>query len=516
MRLFRPSFHHLLVLTAFVVLAPRGLATSPAEEPAGKTPSASLPERLLPEEPSVTRHRLVIDGEEISYTATAGTLTLRDPKDEKALAEVFYIAYEREGVEARERRPLTFSFNGGPGSSSVWMHLGLLGPKRVVLEDDGSPVPPPYALVDNAYSLLDVTDLVFIDPVSTGYSRAREADGAGAFHGVEGDTRAVADFIRLYSTRHTRWTSPKFLIGESYGTTRAAALAGELSRQHRLNLNGIILVSAVLNFQTLRFTEGNDLPYILFLPSYTATAWHHRKLAADLLAQPLETVLAAAEDFAGDAYLRGLFAGDSLPAEARASLRRTLARFTGLSEDYLERVNLRPDIFGFTVELLRAEGRVVGRFDSRYTGLTRDRNAAHMPYDPSGEAIFSAYASTFHDYVRTDLGYETDRPYEILTRRVHPWNWGAENSFLDVGPTLADALTQQSFLRVHIDNGYFDLATPYWATHYTVDHLRLPPEARARLSMSHYTAGHMMYLKLEDLRRQKANLAAFIREASGG
>lgn len=484
-------------------------AAAPAEAAEG-APGDSL----LPGEPSVTHHTIELGGEAISYTATAGTLTLRDD-EETPTAEVFYTAYTRDEVADRTRRPVTFSFNGGPGSSSVWMHLGLLGPRRVVLEDDGSPVPPPYRLVDNPYSLLDESDLVFIDPVSTGFSRATEKDGAAAFHGVKGDARSVADFIRLYCTREGRWTSPKFLIGESYGTTRAAALAGELSRTHRLNLNGIMLVSAVLDFSTIRFAEGHDLPYVMFLPTYTAAAWYHEKLSDELQAQPLETVLGEAEDFARGAYQAALFSGDAIDPGERQKVLRQLARLTGLDRQFLDRVNLRPTIFAFTAELLREEGKVIGRFDARYTGEVRDRNAGEMPYDPSGEGIFSAYASTFHDYVRGELGYETDRPYEILTRNVWPWDWGESNGYVNVGPTLADALTQQPFLRVHIDNGYYDLATPYWATHYTVNHLDLPPAVRARLTMSHYQSGHMMYLNQPDLAAQKANLAAFIREASG-
>ncbi|MFP4283610.1 MAG: S10 family peptidase [Opitutales bacterium] len=480
-------------------------AVSDAEERPGQA--------LLPAEASVTEHTVELNGETIAYTATAGTLTLRDA-EEKPTAEIFYIAYTRKGVE-RADRPITFSFNGGPGSSSVWLHMGVLGPRRVHLEADGSPVPPPYKLVDNEASLLDVTDLVFIDPVSTGFSRAKDPETAKRFHGVEGDTSSVADFIRLYTTRHARWTSPKFLIGESYGTTRAAALAGELAEEHRMNLNGLILVSAVLDFQTIRFTEGNDLPFVLFLPTYTATAWYHEQLPDDLQERELEEVLARAESFAAGPYQSALFAGASLEADERAAVLGELARFTGLDEAYLDRTDLRPTIFEFTAELLRGQDKVVGRFDSRYTGHALRRDAPQMEFDPSGEAFFSAYASTFQDYVRTELGFETDRPYEILTRNVWPWDWGADNAYLNVAETLAEVLTQQPFLRLHIDNGYYDLATPYWATHYTLNHLGVPPAVRERISMEHYTAGHMMYLNLPDLARQKAALAKFIRKASG-
>jgi carboxypeptidase C (cathepsin A) len=468
---------------------------------------------LIPDGPSVTQHSVMIDGVRIDYTATTGMLTLRD-ETEAPTADVFYIAYTRDNGSEAAARPVTFSFNGGPGASSVWMHLGLLGPKRVVVEDDGRPVAPPYALVENECSLLDETDLVFIDPVSTGFSRAKTPEQADPFHGVEGDTAAVADFIRLYCTRNERWTSPKFIIGESYGTTRAAALAGELFSRHHMNLNGIMLVSAVLNFQTIRFVEGNDLPHILFLPAYTATAWYHNKLPPALQSKSLEEVLAAAEAFAAGPYQTGLFAGSELPPRERKELVAELARFTGLSPAFLERVNLRPTLFAFAAELLRDEGRVIGRFDGRYSGPMRQLDAPQMPYDPSATATFSAYASTFHDYVRRDLGYVTDRPYEILSRQVWPWDWGENNRYLNVGPNLADALTRQQFLRVHIDNGYYDLATPYWATHYTLNHLGLPPSVRGRVSMSHYQAGHMMYFSQPDLKAQKANLARFIRAST--
>ncbi len=469
---------------------------------------------FFPTDPSVTQHEVMIDGQRIAYTATAGTMTLRDNKEEP-IADIFYIAYTRDDVEDRASRPVTFSFNGGPGSSSVWLHLGVLGPRRVLLEEDGGPVPPPYRLVDNAHSLLDVSDLVFIDPVSTGFSRARDPEKASQFHGVEADTRAVADFIRLYSTRNERWTSPKFLIGESYGTTRAANLAGELASRHYLNLNGIMLVSTVLNFQTIQFSPGNDLPYVLFLPTYTATAWYHQKLPADLQELALTEVLEKAEAFASNDYLRALFAGDLLPSDQRADILRRLARYTGLEEKELEAMNLRPRIFEFTSSLLRNERKVVGRFDSRYTGDVRRQNAQWMPYDPSAEAIFSAYTSTLHDYLRGELQFATDRPYEILTSNVRPWDWGENNGFLNVAEVLADALTQQSFLRVHVSNGYYDLATPYFAANYTIAHMNLPSSVRERIVVDDYTAGHMMYLNLPDLKKQKEDLARFIRESSG-
>jgi carboxypeptidase C (cathepsin A) len=331
---------------------------------------------------------------------------------------------------------------------------------------------------------------------------------------VEEDLRSVADFIRLYTTRNDRWTSPKFIIGESYGTTRAAGLSGELSERHRMNVNGIMLVSAVLNFQTLSFAPGNDISYILFLPTYAAAAWYHKKLPEDLQGKELKEVLAEAEKFAAGDYTLALMQGQALPAETRVKIVRQMSRLTGLEESYIDRADLRIPIFRFTEQLLSKEQKVVGRFDSRYKGFIRDRLSEAMEYDPSGEAVFSAYASTFNHYVRTELKYESDLPYEILTG-VGPWNWNAENRYLNVAETLASALTKNPFLRIHVGSGFYDLATPYFATRYTFNHLGIHPDLRKNIFMDEYSAGHMMYLNLADLKKQKADLSRFIRGASG-
>ncbi|MCE9520422.1 MAG: peptidase S10 [Verrucomicrobia bacterium] len=460
-----------------------------------------------------TKHSIVLNGAKIDYTATAGSLPLKDAEG-KTTAEIFYVAYVRDGVSDLARRPVTFSFNGGPGSSSVWMHLGLLGPKRVKLKDDGGALPPPYELVDNEYSLLDETDLVFIDPVGTGFSHAAKPEEAKKFYGVKEDVRSVAEFIRLYVTKNTRWASPKFLIGESYGTTRAAALSGELMTRQRMNLNGIMLVSTVLNFQTIWGGDGNDLPHVLYLPSYTAAAWHHQKLPADLQGKPLPEVLKLAEQFAAGDYNHALMRGTALDKPARDAILKQLARFTGLSASYLDRADLRLSLPRFGVELLRDKDLQIGRFDSRYTSLVRDRLTETSEADPSADAVFSVFASTFNHYLRTDLKYEEDKPYEILGN-VGPWNWGSDNQLLNVAETLAESMTRNPFLKVHISCGYSDLATPYFATRYTFEHMNLPAALRKNLVMDDYAAGHMMYLNLPDLKKQKADLAKFVRGASG-
>lgn len=487
------------------------LAAEPSAPEADKAPKpADKPE--LPERRSVTEHRLSLNGQVIEFTATAGTAVLKNAED-KPTAEVFYIAYTRKGVSDPATRPLTFSFNGGPGSSSVWMHLGLLGPKRVKLRDDGFAVPPPYQLVDNEFSLLDETDLVFIDPVGTGYSRAAKPDEAKNFYGVNEDARSIGDFIRLHVSREGRWLSPKFLIGESYGTTRAAALSGELLRAHRMNLNGLMLVSTVLNFQTIWGAEGNDLPHVLYLPSYAATAWYHRRLPQDLQALELPELLRQAEAFASGDYNQALLLGAALPPARRAAVVKQMARLTGLSESLVEAADLRVPLSRFNAELLRDQRRVVGRFDSRYTSLARDPLSPQAERDPSADAVFSAFASTFNHYVRQDLKFVDDRPYNILAN-LGSWNWDAENQFANVSEILAESLAANPFLKVHVSNGWFDMATPYFATRYTFAHLKVHPELMKNIVQDDYTAGHMMYLNLADLKKQKADLAKFIRAAS--
>jgi carboxypeptidase C (cathepsin A) len=508
----------LLALCLLTWGAPLGLTAAdepakPADKPApepGKDKEAGKPGEPK-EELIKSQHSVTINGQKLDYTAVAGTILLRDNED-KPTAAIFYVAYTKDGETDLARRPITFSFNGGPGASSVWMHLGLLGPRRLVLKEDGSSPPPPYKLVDNEFSLLDETDLVFIDPVSTGFSRAVKPDDAKKFHSVESDLRSVASFIRLYTTRNTRWGSPKFIIGESYGTTRAAGLSGELRQRQRMNVNGIMLVSTVLNFETIAFARGNDLPYMLYLPTYTAAGWYHKKLPPDLQRLTVAEAMAKAETFATGDYNHALVLGTALPAEARRATVKELARLTGLSEEFIDRANLRVSLSRFAAELLRAENRVIGRFDARYKGYVRDHLAEGTEYDPTLEAVASVFASTFNDYVRAELNYKSDLPYEILTGVE--WDWGGQNSYLNVAETLADSLTRNPYLRVHVSIGDYDLATPWAAVRYTFNHLQVDPDLAKNITLDTYTAGHMMYLNLADLKKQKADLARFIRAAA--
>jgi len=491
--------------------------------PAAETPAA--PDKSEPVDRIVeTQHRVTIGGREIAYTVTTGTIVLREETEksgdhagvsegEKARAAVFFVAYTRTDVDDPGKRPVMFSFNGGPGSS-VWLHLGVLGPKRVDLGEDGFLPAPPYRLVANEHSLLDVTDLVFIDPVSTGYSRAVVGEKARDFHDFKKDIESVGDFIRLYTSRYRRWTSPKFLIGESYGTTRAAGLAGYLQERHGMFLNGIGLVSVVLDFQTLEFLPSNDLPPIVYLPAYAATAWYHHRLAPELQ-KDLRATLAEAEAFALGDYATALLRGASLPTDERKAIAARVARYTGISAEWIERSNLRIDIMHFTKELMRDRGRTVGRLDSRFTGIDRDGVGVMPDYDPSFSGVIGPYTATFNDYVRGELGWESDLPYEILSFKANEqWKFAQhENKYVEVSNTLRQAMTQNPYLRIYIASGYFDLATPYFATEYTFNHLGLDESLRKNVTVHEYEAGHMMYVHKPSLEAMKRDLAAFVRSA---
>ncbi len=461
----------------------------------------------------MTKHSVVVNGQTLDYTVTAGTYILKEEDEEegeKPKASIFYVAYTIDNQLDTAKRPLTFSFNGGPGSSSVWLHLGVLGPKRVLMDEEGNPYPPPYRLVDNDYTLLDKTDLVFIDPVSTGFSRAVPGEKAGEFHEQKKDIESVGEFIRMYTTRGQRWHSPKFLIGESYGTTRAAGLAGYLHERHGMYLNGIMLVSSILNFGTARFDPGNDLPYILFLPTYVATAWYHKQLDDELQAD-LRKTLQEVEEFAMGEYTLALMKGATLPEDEKQQVIEKLARYTGLSASYIERSNLRINIHRFCKELLREEMVTVGRLDSRYKGRDKDAVGEMNAMDPSYAAILGPYASTLNDYMRRDLEFELDLPYEILAPIFMSWKFEKwQNQYLNVAESLRHAMQLNPALKVIVCNGYYDMATPYLATEYTFNHIELGEKQRENISMTYYEAGHMMYLHIPSLAQLKKDLDDFI------
>jgi carboxypeptidase C (cathepsin A) len=484
--------------------APPAAAQATTTQPAPPAPPAKVEEKT-----SKTTHSTRIGGQALDYTATAGTLLLKK-EDGSPTASIFYIAYTRNGVADVAKRPLTFSFNGGPGSSSVWLQMGALGPKRVAMDPDGNALPPPYRLEDNEFSILDLTDLVFIDPVSTGFSRAVPESSAGTFHGFTGDLQSVGEFIRQYTTRNGRWLSPKFLAGESYGTTRAAGLSGYLQDRLGMNLNGIALISSVLNFGTISFDAGNDMPYALYLPTYTATAWYHKKLPADLQSATLATAVEESRRYARNQYTLALYRGGSLPAEERAQVVKNLARLTGLTPRFIDESNLRVPIFRFTKELLRDRRRTVGRYDSRLEGTDIDAAGESPEYDPSYSSVQGAFTAAWNQYVRGDLKFETELPYEILTGRVRPWSYREfENRYVNVAETLRQAMTRNPALKLFVACGYYDLATPFFAAEYTVDHMLLAPELRPHVTLAYYEAGHMLYTHLKSLEKSKQDLAKF-------
>lgn len=496
---------------------------APAQTPAGEAPAAAKkeeaegkePERNkdAPEEkPVVTQHTLRAGGKTLGYGVTTGLMPLKNEAGETE-AEIFFMAYVADRPGGPDKRPLMFSFNGGPGSSSVWLHLGALGPRRVKMQPEGGMPAPPYQLVDNEHSWLELTDLVFIDPVGTGFSRPKTPELGKKFWGLKGDLESVGEFIRLYLTRYERWASPLFLVGESYGTTRAAGLAGHLV-ERGIAFNGIALVSSILNFQTARFNKGNDLPYPLFLPTYAATAWYHKRLPRELQQKPLAEVLAEVEAFAAAEYPVILAKGDRLtPDEKRAASAR-LARYTGLDERYVELSDLRIEIQRFCKELLRDRKRTVGRLDSRFVGIDARAADDSPEFDPSMAAIRPPYTATFNHYVRTALGYKSDRPYHILGGGIGAWDWGsAGEGHPDTSEALRAAFSRNPDMKVFVASGYYDLATPYFATEHTLSHLGLDPEQRRQVSTGRYEAGHMMYIHEAELARLKRDVAAFIHGA---
>ncbi len=492
------------VLTS-LLLAFRGLE-GVAQQNANSSDTITAPPLVT------TQHRVTINGQAINYTATTGYLVLRT-EEQKPRAKLFFVAYTKNDETNLAQRPITFAFNGGPGSSSVWLHLGALGPKRVLMTDRGKPLPPPYQLVDNEYSWLDQTDLVFIDPVETGFSRPAEGVKKKEFTGFKQDIESVGDFIRLYTTRNGRWSSPKFLAGESYGTTRAAGLSGYLQDRHGMYLNGLMLISSILNFQTARFGRGNDLPYALFLPTYAAVAYYHNRLPEPV--NTLEEFLDEVEQFALGDYTLALMRGDSLSADQRVALANRLHRYTGLDTTYLRRTNYRIHISRFVKELRRDEGISVGRLDGRLTGRDYDDAGDQYDFDPSLDGtITGPYTATLNAYLHDELNYRNDLPYEILTGRVQPWDYSnVQNEFLNVAETLREAINKNPFLKVHVFNGYYDLATPYFATEYTFSHMHLRDSLSNNVSMSYYPAGHMMYIHQPSLVKMKQEVDAFIQSS---
>ncbi len=484
----------------------------PAEPPHETTTRAAEPSDDLVS----TQHELLVGRRTLAYTATTGRVVLREEVFEdgvfvghRAKAEVSMTSYVLD--DGPSNRPVTFAFNGGPGSSSVWLHLGLLGPRRVLMGDAGALLPPPYGLADNAESLLAVSDLVFIDPVSTGYSRAVEGSKPEPFHGYQGDVESVGELIRLWTSRHQRWLSPKLLAGESYGTLRAAALAEHLQTRHGMYLNGLILISSVLDLSSIDFEkQHNDRAHALYLPTYAAIAQYHGKLGRT----SLRTAVADAEKYAAGEYPDVLRRGHRLTPKERIAAVKKVAALTGLSEHYVDRADLRIEHWRFFGELLRDHGLTTGRLDGRFRGPAASGIAESMDADPSMDAISGPYAAAFNHYVRSELRYENDLPYEQITSRVHPWSFkDFEGRPIDVTPQLERAMRANPHLQVHVAYGYFDGATPHFAAEDVLAHLQIPDTLRANIEHRYYEAGHMMYVHEPTRLQQSKDLAAFVRRS---
>ena len=543
-------------------------ATAPAEPAKSSTPSNPPPALVSADKLAITKHQITLNNQPFPYTTTAGYLPLKSEND-KLRANIFFIAYTKDSPPSPDAtnnsatapssienpstsvqfpvssvqledhgnsslaasprrpvtasfappsRPVTFIFNGGPGAASVWLHLGTAGPYRIALNKDGSAPPPPFKLVENAFTWLTDTDLVFIDPVGTGYSRAATPEQAKEFYNTQEDIASMGEFIRLWTTRYQRWDAPKFLAGESYGTTRAAALAQHLQDHVGMALNGVVLISSVLNFQTLAPSEANDLPYALFLPTYTATAFYHQKLPTELQ-RDLPQTLAQVREFALTTYLTALAKGSALPAAQRGAVLEQLSRYTGLSVDYLDKSNLRLDPARFQHQLLLDKRLVVGRMDTRVTGPMADAVNDAAPYDPSLAGATPVYAATFNSYIRQNLRYENELPYEVL--KGIPWNFhagkgggGGGNGYLYVGDNLRSAMQKNPHLQVLVASGYYDLATPFLSADYTVDHLTLTPALRSNITQTYYHGGHMFYHHTAALEKFHQDLSAFIKAAT--
>jgi len=480
---------------------------------------SSATSALAPPEDDLTQthHTLLTPAGELSYTATAGRVVLREQVHEngdftglKPKAEMFLTAYTLDGADPGTR-PVTFAFNGGPGSSSVWLHLGVLGPRRVLMGDAGALAPPPYGIGDNGETLLAHSDLVFIDPVSTGYSRVVAGGTSDEYHGFRRDMESVSELIRLWTTRNGRWMSPKYLAGESYGTLRASALAAYLQQEFGLFCNGIMLISSVIDMGTIKFTESNDLPAFLYLPTYAALAHYHGLHEG----RELSEVIAEATALAEGPYLRGLVRGSRLTRAERADLVSQVAAVTGLSEDYVGRVNLRIEHKRFFRELLRGRGQIIGRLDGRFTGSDPDDGSETPSHDPSDIAIRGPYSAALNHYARAELGYESDLPYEILTRRVQPWSYAEfEGRSVSVSSMLGEAMRHNPHLRVYVACGYYDGATPFSAAEYAFAHVDIPEELRSKISFEYFEAGHMMYLHEPSRLRLSASLAGFVTSAA--
>jgi carboxypeptidase C (cathepsin A) len=478
----------------------RSESTGPAHETAGPAE----------EKISQTQHSARIDGKDVKYTATTGTLPIRSD-DGTIAARMFFVAYTKDGEDPRTR-PISFLYNGGPGSATVWLHMGSFAPKHVQMADEGFQPAPPYRLVDNDNSLIDATDIVFVDAISTGYSRVVPGVNPAQFHGQSGDLRAFGDFVNEYLGAYSRWASPKYLIGESYGTIRSAGLSQELQTKHGIELNGIVLISALLTYQTISTSPQNDVALISYFPTYTAAAWYHKKLPADL-AGDLKKALDESRTFADGEYASALLKGNSLPAAERHAVAQKIARLTGLSPEYVERTNLRIEPGRFRKELLRDKRLSIGRLDARFTTTDLDAAGEQQEFDPSNTALQGAYTAMFMDYVRNELKWESNLHYDS-SGNVRPWIYD-QNRYMDMTEPLRSTMARNPYLKVMVAAGYYDMATPFHGIEMNMWHLAYDPSYTQRISFDYYEGGHMMYIRPSAHKKLKDDITKFISSTAG-
>jgi len=460
---------------------------------------------------SQTSHTMRLDGREIRYTATAGTLPIRLDNGQIA-ARMFFVAYTKDGEDAKTR-PVSFLYNGGPGAATIWLHMGSFAPRHVEMAADGFQPAPPYRLVDNENSLLDVTDMVFVDAIDTGYSRVVAGVNNQQFHGQSGDLRAFGEFTNVYLTTYSRWPSPKYLIGESYGTIRSAGLSQEIQERHGIELNGIVLVSSLLTYQTLSPAPDNDVAYAANIETFTADAWYHKKLPTDLQNLTLKQAVDQSRVFAWSDYMLALTKGNTLSDAERTAMAQKLARFTGLSTQFILNANLRIAADRFRKELLRDRRLAIGRLDGRFTSIDADAAGEREEFDISNSALQGPYTAMFQDYVRNELKWETDLHYPT-SGNVRPWTYD-QNRYMDMTEALRSSMTHNPFLKVFVAIGYYDMATIMGGAEFNFTHLAYEKQVVDRVSYGYYEAGHMIYIRPSEHKKLKNDIAKFIQGTRG-
>ena len=533
----------LLIITAFT--APLLMAQAKDESnPEARANANTKPGKsgYFTPESTASKGIVTVEGARIDYDAVAGTLVIhpkgwddaaqkpekepgkggKDDGNPTAEASMFYVAYFKHGADPSQR-PVTFLFNGGPGSATVWLHMGAFGPRRVITTDDSHTPAAPYQLVNNDYSLLDASDLVFVDAPGTGFSRIAGAEKEKAFYSVDADAHAFAEFVSAFLSRHGRWNSPKYLFGESYGTPRAAVLVNLLETEYRIDFNGVIMLSQILSFDLSgdepQGNPGIDTPYVVALPTYAATAWYHHKLPGADASVELEPFLREVEGFALNDYARALAQGAALPEAERSAIAQKLHAYTGLPVAYILKADLRINVGEFNKNLLDEMDFTTGRLDTRFSGPTLDPLSKEAEYDPQSAAISSAYVSAFNEYARKSLGYGQDRYYRATSDLWKSWDYqhqppGASMPLPQAAntmPDLAMAMKYNPQLKILLTGGYFDLATPYFEGRYEMQHLQIPARLQQNIEYRYYPSGHMIYAHQESLKALHADVADFIR-----